>query len=181
MSGRAIDGQGRAEPSGIGDELSLLMQFLEFHRATVAWKCSDVDDQRLRQKLPPSELSLAGLLNHLAFVEDSWFSHVVASAPLREPWVSMPWGRDPDAEFHQAHKLTGIGLRRRWGEACDRSRDVLDGLIAGGSHLETAYRRPGDSSPRSLRWILLHMIEEYARHNGHADLLREAVDGLTGE
>lgn len=115
MSGRAIDGQGRAEPSGIGDELSLLMQFLEFHRATVAWKCSDVDDQRLRQKLPPSELSLAGLLNHLAFVEDYWFSHVVASAPLREPWVSMPWGRDPDAEFHQAHKLTGIGLRRRWG------------------------------------------------------------------
>ena len=127
-----------------------------------------------------SVISLGGLLRHLARVEDGWFSDVVAEQPELEPWVSMPWAAewsDPDTAAS-----TGDELRALWEQRVAASRRVVtEALGAGELALGTTHPAWGGQGHPSLRWVLVHMIEEYARHNGHADLLRESIDGETGE
>ncbi len=173
-----VDEQGRPNFPVAGDEVSTLLGFLDYQRATLAWKCAGLDDDRLRQRLPTSALSLGGLLLHLARVEDNWFSQVVADQPNPEPWASMPWA----AEWDEAGARTGDDLRRTWTARVIASRQVVAAALdAGPAAIDTTHSAWGGQGHPSLRWVLVHMIEEYARHNGHADLLREAVDGETGE
>ena len=178
MGEPVLDEEGRPEPPLTGDETGTLLGFLDLQRATLEWKCRGLSDAQLSAPLHPTTMTLGGLLLHLARVEDHWFSQVVAEQPPLEPWASMPWAQ----EWQTARDQPGDELRRLWAQRCAASRQVVaDRLAAGAAALSATHPAWGGQSGPSLRWVLVHMIEEYARHNGHADLLREAVDGATGE
>lgn len=181
MTTPSSDERGRPHPPAAADEASTLLGFLEFHRATLAWKTDGLDAGALDAALPPSTMTLGGLLTHLAFVEDYWFGYRFAGRDPSSPWLDADWDADPDHDWHCAADLTPEEVRTLWRTAAERSRAVVsDTLADGGLDRLSARAGKGGSAP-SLRWVLVHMVEEYARHNGHADLLREAVDGLRGE
>jgi len=172
-----MDGVERAERPRAADERTTLAGFLQFHRDTLALKCEGLTAEQLgRKAVPPSELSLLGLVRHLADVERGWFRNVIAGegVPLRGGTGSArSMGFDveetgvAEADVEEAFAV--------WREECERSRAI----VAAAESLDViGVHRTG---PVSLRYVLAHMIEEYARHNGHADLLRELIDGTTGE
>ncbi len=175
------DEQGRPEPPVAGDEVTSLLGFLEFHRATLAWKCAGLDAAGLAVTVGPSTMTLGGLLKHLTYVEDVWFSVRLLGRDPAPPWDTVDWNADHDWDWHSASDDAPEELRRAWSHAVGRSRAAVAEALADGG-LDQLARRPWpDGRAPSLRWILIHMIEEYSRHNGHADLLREQVDGATGE
>jgi uncharacterized damage-inducible protein DinB len=177
----SLDEQSRPEPPLEADESTTLLSFLDFQRATLAWKCRGLDASGLQATVGASSMTLGGLLKHLAYVEDDWLSRWLHGQDRQPPWNTVDWKADPDWDWHSAAEDSPEQLHALWQDAVARSRSlVAEALVDGG--LERRARRtwPDGRAP-SLRWILCHMIEEYARHNGHADLLREAVDGLTGE
>jgi len=176
-----VDEHGRPEPPPAGDEPATLFGFLDHQRATLAWKCRGVDADGLRATVGVSTMTLGGLLKHMAYVESIWFSHRLHGQPRQPPWDTVDWSADPDWEWHSAADDTAEELFALCEGAVASSRILTaDAMRAGGlDHL--AVRTWPDGRTPSLRWIVVHMIEEYARHNGHADLLREAVDGSTGE
>lgn len=178
-----IDDHGRPEPPYAGDEASTLLGFLDFQRATFEWKCRGLSDEQLRVTLPPSSMTLGGMLKHLALVEDGWCSEVLAGQVMSEPWVGVDWDADRDWEWHSAANDDGTALRALWAERVERSKEIVDELLAEGEQaaLATPHANREGREAVSLRWVLVHLIEEYARHNGHADLLRESIDGQTGE
>lgn len=171
----------RHDPDPLADEPTMLGQYLDYHRATLVQKASGLTRAQLATRVAPSDLTLAGLLKHAALNEDHWFGVVLLGRPAAEPWASVPWDDDPDWEFRTALDDEPDELIALYEETCERSRaHVAEALAAGGlDALSAPQPRPGDRF--TLRWILLHMIEEVARHNGHADLLRQAADGATGE
>lgn len=168
----------RIDPPGSGPELDQLTAFLDVQRETVLRKTEGLTAEQLARPLPPSSLTLGGLLNHLALVEDSWFRVRFSGLPDDELWAGIDWDADPDHEFRTAADVPPEELRRRYTDACARSREVVAGAESL-DQLSVEKRRKGEHV--DLRWVLLHLIEETARHAGHADLLREAVDGATGE
>jgi uncharacterized damage-inducible protein DinB len=168
----------RTDPDTKGDELTLLSQFLDYHRATLVWKVSGLDRQQLGTRLEPSALTLAGLVKHMALVEDSWFGQVLLGRDEGEPWASVDWDDDPDWEFRTAVDDDPDALLALYTDACERSRAAVAEV---GDLDRLAAKRSRSGEQFNLRWIMLHMIEETARHNGHADLLRETIDGATGE
>ncbi len=171
----------RPEPPLDGDEVATLLGFLEFHRATLAWKTGGLDARGLAAPLHPTTMTLAGLLKHLAYVEERWFGHRLLGRAMPPPFDGVDHRADPDWEWRTAPGDDPEQLRAWWSAAVDRSRAAVDEALADGG-LERVLAVPlGDGTTPSLRWVLVHMIEEYARHNGHADLLRENVDGRTGE
>jgi uncharacterized damage-inducible protein DinB len=176
-----VDEQGRPEPPPNGDEAATLLGFLDFQRATLLWKCTGLDQSGLSATLGSSSMTLGGLLKHLAYVEDDWFSRALWGRDKSAPWDAVDWSADPDWEWHSAAADTPEQLLSVWQEAVDRSRQSVAEALAEGGLDQLAQRRWPDGRALSLRWIVVHMIEEYARHNGHADLLRESVDGLVGE
>lgn len=163
----------RTEPPTRGDERATLIGFLEFHRQTLVWKCAGLSLAQLRTRaVQPSTMSLLGIVLHLADVERSWFQRRLANADV----APLFWSdADPDGDFEAADRLDADEAFAAWHRECDRSREILAGV---GSLDDTFHSR--EETP-SVRWLLSHMIEEYARHNGHADLLRERLDGATGE
>jgi uncharacterized damage-inducible protein DinB len=168
----------RIDPPETGSELDQLNSYLDLQRATMLWKAEGLTREQLAQPHPPSTLTLGGLLNHLALVEDSWFRVRFAGLPDDELWAGHDWDADPDYEFRTAAELEPEELRRRYEQACARSREV----VAAAASLDQLSVRPrGNGAHFDLRWMLLHLIEETARHAGHADLLREAIDGTTGD
>lgn len=168
-----------AEPPAAGDETATLLGSLERQRANLLWKCGELDQAGLRARLGPSAITLGGLLKHLARTEDSMFSELLLGRAPGPQWDAVDWAADPDWPWHSAAQNSPDELVDLWRAAVARSRcAVADALAAGGlEHLSV--RRQGQER-RSLRRILVDMIEEYARHVGHADLVRESVDGLTG-
>ena len=176
-----LDEHGRPEPPQAADETSTILGFLEYQRATLAWKCAGLDTAGLTATVAASSMTLGGLLKHLAYVEDDWFSRWLHGRDKAPPWDTVDWAADRDWEWHSAAEDTPEQLHALWQDAVARSRSLVTQALADGG-LDRLARRtwPSGDAP-SLRWILLHMIEEYARHNGHADLLRESVDGHTGE
>jgi uncharacterized damage-inducible protein DinB len=175
------DPQGRPEPPERGDETATLLGFLDFQRATLAWKTGGLDAEALRTTTAASTLTLGGLLKHLAFVEDHWFSYWLHGRERCAPWSTIDWKADPDWEFRSAADDTREQLRSIWQDALERSRRDVSEALATGSLDQPSRRTDAEGRSPNLRWILCHMVEEYARHNGHADLLREAIDGETGE
>ena len=168
----------RSDPVPDGSDLVLLAEYLDYQRETVLAKTDGLTQAQLTTSHPPSALTLAGLLYHLALVEESWMEVRFGGLPDRDPWATVDWGADPDWEFHTARTVDPDALRARYREACERSRQV----VAGASGADQLSARPlRDGRHFSLRWVLLHLIEETARHAGHADLLREAIDGSVGE
>ncbi|GIH76512.1 DinB family protein [Planobispora longispora] len=177
----SLDDQGRPEPPLAADEAATLTGFLDYQRATLAWKCSGLDAAGLRATVGPSSMTLGGLLKHLSYVEDLWFSRWLHGRAPEPPWDAVDWKTDPDWDWHSAAGDTPEQLHALWQGAVARSRSLVAEALAGGGLEQPARRSWPDGKTPSLRWILVHMIEEYARHNGHADLLREEADGLTGE
>jgi uncharacterized damage-inducible protein DinB len=176
-----IDEHGRPRPPIDGDEVATLLGFLDHHRATLEWKARGLDAAGLASTIGASTMTLGGLLKHMALVEDSWFSRRLHGADRSPPWDAVDWRSDPDWDWDSARHDSPEELMALWRAAVERSRTLTaEALAEGGLDRPAAVAWPDGRSP-SLRWILVHMIEEYARHNGHADLLREAVDGETGE
>src|SRR6266545_3643034 len=176
-----LDEQGRPEPPLAADETATLLGFLEYQRATLAWKCAGLDAAGLRATVAPSSMTLGGLLKHLAYVEDLWCSRWLHGRDRRPPWDTVDWDADPDWDWHSAAEDSPEQLHTLWQDAVARSRALVAEALADGGLERLARRTWPDGRAPGLRWILVHMVEEYARHNGHADLLRESVDGLTGE
>jgi uncharacterized damage-inducible protein DinB len=167
----------RIEPDPTGDERTLLTQFLDHHRATLLWKAEGLGRAGLTATTAASSLHPAGLLKHLAGVEHGWFRMVLDGEPEHPVFAEVDWDADPDWEFRTAADDDPDSLRQLYLDACEASRRAVEAHDLDDRAVGT--RRDGRHP--TLRWILLHMIEETARHNGHADLLREAVDGATGE
>jgi uncharacterized damage-inducible protein DinB len=167
----------RTDPAATADERTTLVQFLDYQRATLLMKAEGLDREQLNQPLPTSSLTLAGLLKHLAFVEDYWIQEVFLGRPLPEPWASAPFDTDGDWEFHSSADDDPDAVRELYEAACARGRGGIEG-----ASLDAVSVGPSTSGRQfSLRWILVHMVEETARHCGHADLLREAIDGVVDE
>jgi uncharacterized damage-inducible protein DinB len=176
-----IDDQGRPEPPVAGDETATLIGFLEFQRATFEWKCRDLDAAGLQARVAASALTLGGMMKHLALVEQSWFARSLWGRPYSPPWDAVDWKAAPDWEFESAADDAPDELWALWRAAVSDARSSLDEALADGGLDRLAARGWSDGRKPNVRWILTHMIEEYARHNGHADLIRESVDGQTGE
>ena len=175
-----VDEHGRPEPPLAADEVATLLGFLDYQRATLAWKCRGLDAAGLAATVGVSSMTLGGMLKHLAYVENAWFCRWLHGQE-RPPWDTVDWAADPDWEWHSAAEDTPEQLFALWEECVDRARSLTADALAEGGLGRLARRTWPDGRAPSLRWILCHMIEEYARHNGHADLIRESVDGETGE
>jgi len=173
------DRPGYPEPPAVGDEASTLLGSLERQRATLAWKCADLDEAGLRATLPPSAVTLGGLLKHLAYMEDVNFTRDLAGRELPEPWRSADWEADEDWEWHSAADDSPEELHDLWEAAVARSRWAVRDALArrGMAGLSTT----PSGTEQTLRRLLVDLVEEYARHTGQADLLRESVDGRVGE
>lgn len=155
-----------------------LTQILDHQREVILAKVSGLDQQQLNARLAPSTMTLGGLLSHLANVEDWWLNRVFAGQPASPPWRGAPWDQDRDWDWHRAETLPPAQLLTEYTQAVTRSRDIL----GPDPDLEQVVTRHvhGRDQQFTLHWILLHLIQEYARHCGHADLLRESIDGSTG-
>jgi uncharacterized damage-inducible protein DinB len=172
----------RVDPPLHGDEVTILRSFLNFHRDTFRWKCSGLTAEQLAQTLPPSDMTLGGMTKHLAVVESGWFEKTFAGGERMPPFDGVDWDADPDWEWHSAKDDTPEELRALFDEAVRRADAVIDdALTRGGLEQESVRTSRYQDSTYTLRWILVHMIEEYSRHNGHADLIRQSIDGQTGE
>ena len=176
-----LDDHGRPEPPIAGDETATLLGFLDYQRATFRWKCAGVDAAGLRATVGVSSMTLGGMLKHLALVEEGWFSQSLHGRELGPPWDAVDWDADPDWEWRTAAEDSPEELMALWEGAVDAARANLGAALGDGGLGQLARRPWPDGRAPSLRWIVCHMVEEYARHNGHADLLRESVDGQTGE
>jgi Protein of unknown function (DUF664) len=182
MTQTTFSADDRVDPPLHADEATMLRAFLDYHRDTFRWKCSGLTQRQLAQPLPPSEMTLGGMMKHLAVVESGWFEESFTGRALMPPFDAVDWEADRDWEWRTAADDTPEELFALFADACGRADAVLDAAMAGsGLDSESAQRDRHSGTPFSLRWIVLHMIEEYARHNGHADLIRQSIDGETGE
>jgi hypothetical protein len=163
----------RKDPPCVGDERSMLIAYLEYYRATFEAKCTGLaGDQLSRCSVPPSTMSLHGLVRHLAGCERWWFREQFAGETLPDLFGTD----DPDADFGDLSGDVQAALDL-WRAECDAARRIVDSAPS----LDQTGTRRSTGEPFALRWVMLRMITEYARHNGHADLLRESIDGATGE
>jgi hypothetical protein len=169
------------EPSMTAGEAETLLFALERSRAQFAWKCGGLDAAALTKPLPPSAMTLGGLLKHLALVEDFYTTRDVTGQPMGPPWRAEDFEADPDWEWHSAAKDSPETLYELWRGAVGRSRAAWAAVLAQGGVDQPAKFIPESGEPRNLRRVLVDLHDEYARHVGHADLLREAIDGLVGE
>ncbi|MGW7200814.1 DinB family protein [Streptomyces chryseus] len=163
----------RPDPFVVAGERETLRSLLDFHRATLAMKCEGLGDEDLRkQAVPPSTLSLLGLVRHMAEVERAWFRRVISAED-----VPLVWSEEGDRQAaYDASAATRSEAFDAWRAEVEHARRVE--RQAGSLDVTGVWARTGQDV--SLRVVMLHMIHEYARHNGHADLLREAIDGSTG-
>ena len=165
----------RKRPGLRAAELDMLNGWLEHHRAILLWKCDGLTDEQLRQRsVPPSSMSLLGLIRHMTDVERGWFQQVLLGEDAPDLYTK-PGERDGD--FNGVDKADVAAAFSAFEAECEASRRAV-AAASGLDVLSKERSRTGEQF--SLRWIVTHMIEEYARHNGHADLLRETIDGTTG-
>ncbi len=166
--------QTRTDPPTVAGERAALEGWLDFHRSTLLGKCQGLTGEQLAQRaVPPSSLSLLGLVRHMTDVERAWFR--IRSAG--ETGLGFRYAADelPDADFDLAEPSGAKAALAAYQEERELARAAMAGRSLDDTFFHDRYGRTLD-----LRWVYLHMIEEYARHNGHADLLRERIDGVTG-
>jgi uncharacterized damage-inducible protein DinB len=162
----------RVDPPFLAAEREMLDTWLDFHRGTLAMKCEGLDDEQLKRRtVEPSSMSLLGLVRHMAEVERNWFRRVLNAEDAGPIFYNDEY---PDGDFDLLDDADVASDMATWNAEVERARE-----ISAAHALDDTGTRKG--APVSLRWILVHMIEEYARHNGHADLLRERIDGATGD
>ncbi|MGH3898500.1 MAG: DinB family protein [Pseudonocardiaceae bacterium] len=163
----------RVAPPLVADERAMLAAWLDYHRATLETKCTGVSEEALRERLEghPSPLSLLGLVRHMADVERAWFRRRVAAENAPPLYYSED---DPDGDFDNVDSADVAEAFATWRAECQRAREIVAAAVS----LDDMFDHRDERV--SLRWVLVHMVEEYARHNGHADLLRERIDGATG-
>ncbi|MFB9238073.1 DinB family protein [Plantactinospora siamensis] len=169
------------EPPFAGTEPEQLLGALDRLRATFRWKTDGLDPAGLNTRIGASTLTLGGLLKHLAAVEDFHFTTKLRGEPLGEPWKSFGWDGSDDWELQSAADDTPEQLYALWDAAVERSRTRLGAALADGGLDQPVNVTAPDGQHASLRRLVCDLIEEYGRHTGHADLLREAVDGRVGE
>ena len=162
----------RTKPPLVADERQMLDAWLDFHRDTLAVKCDGLAGGQLRERaIPPSGMSLLGLVRHMAEVERQWFKMVLGGEQIPFRYCTDD---NPDAEFDDVDGADVAEAFKAWRSECTDAR----ARAAAAPSLDVTGTHRGVEC--SLRWIMIHMIEEYARHNGHADLLRERIDGTVG-
>jgi len=169
------------EPPLAGTEVEQLIGALDRLRATFRWKADDLDAAGLQARFGASSLTLGGLLKHLAAVEDYIFTTKLNGEPIGPPWDATGWDGENDWEFASAAEDTPEQLYSFWDAAVLRSRARLDEALARGGLDQPVHVSSPEGGHASLRRLVCDLIEEYGRHTGHADLLREAVDGRVGE
>jgi hypothetical protein len=169
------------EPPLAGTEAEHLLGALDRLRTTFRWKAGDLDSAGLQASIGASSLTLGGLLKHLARAEQQCFTTKLSGAPLGAPWDAAGWDTDPDWDFNSAADDTPEQLYALCDGAVEGSKARLDAALADGGLDQLVHLSWPDGRRLSRRRILCDLIEEYGRHTGHADLLREAVDGLVGE
>ncbi len=158
------------------DERTTLVAFLDFYRAALLDRARGLSDEQLQMPLAPSTLTLSRLIGHMVLVEQSWFAESFDGDPMPEPWASMDWDANRDAEMDLAQTWSSTHLFAEFERVTSDARD----RVARAPSLDQLSAVPSRTGEHwSLRWILVHMIEEYARHCGHADFIRESIDGDT--
>ena len=163
----------RIGPPVIADEREMLRAFLDYHRATLAWKCDGLSDEDLRrQSMPPSTLSLLGLVRHMAEVERTWFRRVIDGED-----IPLVWSDQEDYQVaYDASSATRDEAFAAWRAEVEHARRIERQAAS----LDITGYQPKWGEDVSLRLVMMHMVHEYARHNGHADFLREGIDGTVG-
>ncbi len=165
----------RTNPPRVGDERTLLEAWLDFHRDTLLWACAGLDDEQLRRRaVPPSTLSLLGLVRHMTEVERHWFRRALTGEQAKPLYYDE---QDEDGDFNRVDAADVAADLAALRAEVARCRQVSTTHL----DLDALAVTLREGAPVSLRWIYVHMIEEYARHNGHADLLRQVIDGRTGD
>ena len=187
---RVLDEVGRPEPPVAARELATLLGFLDYQRATLDWKTRGLDAAGLQATVGVSAITLGGLRKHLAYVEDYWFSRRLRKRDPELAWVTAEWNADSYWGWRPMSEETYEQLYANWHQAMTHSRKMADTSLAEGGLDVLSRQPPPNGESLSLRWIVVLMIEEYARHNGHADLVRELelapigsvddIDGGTG-
>jgi hypothetical protein len=178
---QTFDASSRSEAPVQSDEVTALRGFLDYHRDTFRMKCAGLTQQQLAQPHPPSVMTLGGMMKHLALNEVGWFGKTLEGVAYPPLFDSVDWESDPDWEWRTGAEDDPLELRATYDECVRRADEGNDAALARGGLDADSVGKDSSGEPFNLRWIMLHMIEEYARHNGHADLLRESVDGETGE
>lgn len=176
-----VDELGRPEPPVAGDDTSTLRGSLDRQRAYLAWKCGGLDAEGMRTTVGASSMTLGGLLKHLALVEDYTFGYKFAGRPPGPPWDAVDFDADPDWEWRTGAQDPPAEVMALWKSAVGRSRAIVAEALTDGDVDQLGQTTFPDGRTPSLRRYMADMIEEYARHVGHADLIRESVDGLVGE
>ena len=168
-----MDMHGRTDPHKAAPPEEMVAAFLDFQRETILWKASDLGLEQLTWPYAPSTMSLLGMIKHLAFVERYWFQEVLAGEAVDYPWTEA----DPDADWRIETDEDADGIRALYLGEVGKSRAIAAGM----SWDDVAKGGAGERAGTTLGWVLTHMVEETARHVGHADLIRERIDGATGE
>jgi uncharacterized damage-inducible protein DinB len=164
----------RADVPTVADERTSLDAWLDFHRVTLLSKCAGLNaDQLKTRSASPSSMSLLGLVRHMAEVERSWFQRRIAHRDVS--WIYCDMDTNPDGDFDDVDDADAAADFDCYHREVDAARAVVQGCS-----LDATFFHPRLEKDMDVRWVYVHMIEEYARHNGHADLLRERIDGVTG-
>jgi uncharacterized protein DUF664 len=166
----------RIDPAPSSDERTMLTEFLDWYRLTFDVKCDGLTEDQARVTIPPSDLSLLGLVRHLTEVERNWFRAKFLGEEAPYYYCTEA---DEDGDFHPGPDDTLADALALYRTECERAREITAAAASLDQLSVVAIR--GYDAPVSLRWVLIHMIEETARHAGHADLLRQAIDGVTGD
>jgi Protein of unknown function (DUF664) len=178
---QTFDASTRTEAPIRADEVTALRGFLDYHRDTLRMRCAGLTPAQLAQPQPPSTMTLGGMMKHLALNEVGWFGKTLADTPYPSLFGDVDWESDPDWEWRTGAEDDPLELRETYDDCVRRADAGIDRALAGAGLDTESVEKDSSGEAFSLRWILLHMIEEYARHNGHADLIRESIDGETGE
>lgn len=166
------------DPTEAPHERQGLEEFLDYYRAVVRRKVEGLESSDLNRTVATSSLTLGGIIKHLSLVEEIWFVEDILGQELSKPWSAVDWTAQPDWDFESAADDTPDYLLDLHAKACEQSRQILAGI----ADLDTlAARKPSQGDRFNVRWVLIHLIEEYARHVGHADLIRENIDGAVGD
>jgi len=160
-------------------EVEALLGALNRNRRTFAWKTAALDAEAMRRTLGSSTMTLGGLVEHLALVEDHYLTHQLTGRDYPAVWA--PMAEDNDWEWTSAAEDSPEELRALWLEAVARSEAAVEQVVADGGLDRLVVANPEGSEAFNLRRVVVDLIEEYARHTGHADLIRESIDGLVGE